>query len=225
MTFVGGHSWSSQTAGGTIEIEVGEAKHPDAALYHELLHADFKLAGYRQYTQIVPTNDRILQLKPLVEALDNELQHHRMFAQFQAAGFPDEVFYDDDDKSAFRKTREKLRKMSPSSSLDDFLLKLLTVIAPGGRGSAEDRRKLRNFLMIKAGPLKAAKLEAIEAHIMAWAKASTFDAGPTLQAIFREFGDCEGGWLGASRAFPDDGVFTGSAFDVSAAETYIRKIA
>ena len=219
---VPGLDWSTVTTGGATVIEVGEAKHPDAALYHELLHAEFKLAGYRQYSQLVPINDRAQSLVGLLSPLDNELQHHRIFARFVAAGFADAAFYNDGDKSSLRKTREELRKMKSSDPVEHFLLKLLTVIAPGGKDSVKERAQLRTFLMLRAGPKKAARLAAIEAHFAAWAAASTFDVGPTLQAIFQAVGDCDGAWVGASTNFPDDGYFTGAPFDMAAAEHYAR---
>jgi hypothetical protein len=224
VTIVSGASWSSLTNGGATQIEAGTAKSPAAALYHELLHARLKIAGYKQHDQIVPTRARIFDLKPLVEALDNELQHHRMFGAFAAAGFSASAFYSDDDASAFTMTRRELRKMSPKDPLEHFFLKLLTVIAPGGHGSDDDRRKLRNFLRVTAGPKKATSLDLIEGHIKAWTASTSLDPGPTLRAVLQEIGDADGGWLGASQNFPTDGIFTGAPFDIDAAEAFIAAL-
>jgi hypothetical protein len=224
-TIVPGRSWASSTAGGVATIEAGEAgeaKYFDAALFHELLHADFKNQGYRQHLTLVPTSDRTERLFGLLNPLDNELQHHRIYARFVAAGFAPETFYDDDDKSAFTKTRKELRKMSPADPLDLFVLKLITVIAPGGCGTDKARQQLRTFLYNRAGPKKAAKLQAIEAHITAWASGTTTDVGPTLKAIYEAFGDCDGAWIGASMAFPDEVFFTGAAFEIAVAEAYVK---
>jgi hypothetical protein len=220
IEFVSGNSWSSATVDQATTIEVGSSKYPAAALFHELLHAQLKIDGYRQHLTILPTRPRIAALKPLIGALDNELQHHRMFAAFSAAGFTDGEFYDDSDPTAFARTRRELRKMSSKDPLEPFLLKLLTVIAPGGHGSDDERRKLRNFLFQTAGPTKAARLIAIENHFKAWAIAAPLDPGPTLHDILLELGDMDGGWLGASEEFPSDGVFTGQPFDMSVAETF-----
>jgi hypothetical protein len=51
-----------------------------------------------------------LKLKDILEALDNELQHHRIYPQFAAAEFPAEVFYNDNDKSSFKLVRAQVRK-------------------------------------------------------------------------------------------------------------------
>lgn len=45
-------------------------------------------------------------------------------------------------------------------------------------------------------------------------------AGPTLQAIFQEFSDCDGAWIGAGNNFANDGFFTGTAFDIAVAEAF-----
>jgi hypothetical protein len=179
--------------------------------------------GWRPpHLTLVPTSDRTKRLGGLLNPLDNELQHHRIYARFVAAGFVPETFYDDDDKSAFTKTREELRRMSPADPLDLFVLKLITVIAPGGCGTDKARQQLRTFLHIRAGPKRAAKLQAIEAHITAWAGATTTDVRPTLKAIYEAFGDCDGAWIGSSMTFPDDGFFTGADFEIAAAEPYVK---
>jgi hypothetical protein len=217
---VAGVSWSSTTQNGQTIIEVGSARNPAAALYHELLHAFLKINGYRQYNQVAIIRDNCLELKGILEAIDNELQHHRMYVQFTKVGFKPEEVYDDDDKSTFDKIRKELRKMDHLASAGDCLLKFLTVIAPGGHGSVVERQKLRNFLMSRCAPAVRKKLEKIETLVATWATAVDVDPATTIRAIIDSLGDYEGAWIGASQNLPTDGWFTGAPFSVADAEAF-----
>jgi hypothetical protein len=59
----------------------------------------------------------------------------------------------------------------------DWLLKFLTVIAPGGREPDNEHAQLRSFLFEKCGRETRAKLKRIEATIAAWTT-STDGSGP-----------------------------------------------
>jgi hypothetical protein len=221
VELAGGVSWASKTVGGETTIRAANAQYPAAALYHELLHADLKNSGYRQYSQFLFTNRRTLALKGILEALDNELQHHRIFGSFTGAGFAADTFYADDDISTYRVIREDLAGMRRSAPARDYLLRFLTVIAPGGCGSDDDRCSLRDFLFYKAGPNTRGKLETIENHIAAWTASTEMDPGHTLLAIIHALGDYGGAWFGANQDFPSGGHFTGNPFSPEVAEDFL----
>ena len=87
----------------------------------------------------------------VVQALDNELQHHRMFPEFLALGLDAKHFYDDD-ADTFQSVRKELKGMSPRDHVGSFLLKYVTLIAPGGIGkSLDQRRKAKSFLRSQSG--------------------------------------------------------------------------
>jgi hypothetical protein len=70
------HLWGSMTDADGTYIDVAETARPSESLAHELLHAEFKLDGYRPYSGhyscLPQTQGRILQ--QVLLALDNELQ-------------------------------------------------------------------------------------------------------------------------------------------------------
>lgn len=222
VEFVDGPSWGSLTLDGATTIEAGTASNPAAALYHELLHADLKNAGYRQHSLLLAANAAAKAAQELLAPLDNELQHHRMFPRFSAAGFADDAFYGDDDTASFAWVRQQLAGVSDQMPVGHILMLLLTVIAPGGHGSAEERAELRGAILDQAGPPKAAILAAVEDHIAAWAISDQADPRETLRAIFVELGGYGGGWVGVTEAFPDDGFFTGRAFSMETALAYLQ---
>lgn len=89
-------AWGSSTDSSGTTIWVAPTAFPAESLYHELLHANMKLAEYCQHltcVRVVEGNTPLV----LAEALDNELQHHRMFPSFVAAGFDSARFYHDGD--------------------------------------------------------------------------------------------------------------------------------
>ena len=224
VEFVEGVSWGNETRDDETVISAGTASNPAAALYHELLHADLKNTGYRQHTLLLPTNPAAEAASELLAPLDNELQHHRMFARFSAAGFADEDFYADDDVSTFAWVRQELVGVTAQTPVGHILMLLLTVIAPGGHGTAGERAELHDLLMNQAGPAKAAILVAVEDHIAAWAISDQADPRETLRAIFAELGDYDGCWIGATPAFPDDGFFVGGAFTMENALAYRQRV-
>lgn len=150
-------------------------------------------------------------------ALDNELQHHRFYPKFVTAGFRPDEFYSPKDRGTFRKTREELRKMGHRTTPQAFFLKLLTVIAPGGFGSDEDRTKLRFLLDARCGATTKEIMADVEAEIESWAKSETLDHGPTIKAVLERLG-FNGVWVGKSKSFPNDGFFIGQAFDLADAK-------
>lgn len=215
---ISGPTWTSATENGQTTIQVGTARSPEAALFHELLHADLKQSGYPEPPFGVSKNPASKgMLMALFNALGNELQHHRIYPTFAAAGFTPAQFYGDDDKSAFLRVREGLRKMKPSDPAAHFLLKLLTIIAPGGHGDGEERRKLRTFFYLKCSASTKAKMEKIEAIIASWASSSVMDPKPTMAEIIDALADYAGTWIGGSTNFPSDGIFVGPQFDISEA--------
>lgn len=209
-----GDYWESSTSNGKTTITTGKSNNPAASLFHELLHAEMKNSGYAQYTYAVTTNAVGKGVTPILEALDNELQHHRFYPKFAAAGFKPNEFYSPKDKGAFRDTRKELQKMGTGTAPQAYFLKLLTVIAPGGFGSEDDRRKLRFFLNARCGATTEGIMYDAEAEIQSWAKSTTLDQGPAINSILKRLG-FDGVWVGKSKNFPDDGLFIGQPFDVA----------
>ena len=210
---------SSYSSGTTISV--AQTNFPAESLYHELLHAKLKLAGYVQYltsVKVVEDNTPLVVAK----ALDNELQHHRMFPSFVAAGFDPARFYHDGDHNTYALVRAELKRMKPDkTSAADYFLKYLSIMAPGGAGGEGKRAQLDRFFRMTVSTDKLAKVDVAAQKLRAWGLAKTPSAGATIVEIIAGLGDYDGWWFGASPGdFPSAGYFTGSPFTMDEAEQF-----
>ena len=215
-----GTEWSSATINGATTIIAAPTNHPAAALYHELLHAKLKLDGYRQYLTIVSMSAKRRLLQHVCEPLDNELQHHRMIGEFLAAGFPADQFYNDEDVTAIKESRRALQGLKRDALPEEFLLPFLTVLAPGGVGSVEDRQRLNILFRANSPRLVWQALSSIEECFAAWSNMATLDAGETIVQILRELG-YDQTWIGVSQDFPDAGKFVVKPFTIEEAQAWV----
>jgi hypothetical protein len=205
-------TWGSITTDGQTTITATPTVRPAAALAHELLHANLKNAGYRQYTIICSMDTERAYLKPICEALDNELQHQRMIDDFVALGLANEHFYHDDDVSAFPYVRNTLKGMDRNNHPCEFLYQYFTVLAPGGVGSDKERAQLKQFFRMRCAPGTWDMLQAIETEFATWRTGTTLDAGPTIANILRHVGCFNLSWVGTSKDFPTAGHFVDAEF-------------
>ncbi|PQM25898.1 hypothetical protein CVO77_12345 [Sphingopyxis lindanitolerans] len=186
---------------------------------HELLHADLKLKGFRQHLTMLRVDDNDM-VQHVVQALDNELQHHRMFPAFVAAGLDPSKFYCDSDGQTYKSVRTELKRMKPKVATTGYLfLKYLSAIAPGGAGTDADREQLKRFFRLTVPGEKMAKIDAAAEMLLAWGGGTSLDAGPVIRDILEVLG-FNGWWIGASHNFPKDGHFIGAPFTMQDAERY-----
>jgi hypothetical protein len=211
--------WGSATVDGKTIITAVPTKYPAAALYHELLHAKLKLDGYQQRRILVSMDGGLEMLKAISEALDNEMQHHRMIMEFLKGGFRSDQFYHDDDVSAYKETRHALQGLNQNSLPGEFLLPFLTVIAPGGAGTEEERQKLKNLFRANTPPTIWEMLSRIEEAFGAWSQMQSLDAGDTIVYILRQLG-YNRTWIGLSEDFPGAGRFVGKPFTIEEAKAW-----
>lgn len=218
--------WSSASRDGQTVIQVADTAHPAEAFYHELLHADLENSGYIPYRVVVTVVPKGLQLPGLLGALDNELQHHRMFGRYMAAGLAPENFYADTDADDFRGVPAKVSELTKGSSPSEALLPFFTIIAPGGVGSEDERSELRSLLKSQCGEETYSKLEEIERAISRWATSADTDPLSTILSVLRSLGEYDGTWVGASPAdFPSGrAAFVGRSFTQKDAENFRRII-
>jgi hypothetical protein len=216
-----GEPWGSKTVNGATRISATPTKHPAASLYHELLHAQLKLNGYRQYSVWVSIDaDKQPWLIPIGEALDNELKHHRMIAEFLNAGFKADEFYHDDDVDAFKHARRSLQGLKRNDITEEFLLPFMTVLAPGGFGSEDERQKLNNMFKANSAPKTWTVLSGIGEELAAWAHHPSLDPGDIIVRVLRVLGGYEHTWIGISKQFPDEGKFVGTPFTLEEVQNW-----
>ncbi len=92
-----GAMWGSNMENGEAVISYVEANHPSSALAHELLHFDTQLKGYKRMRAVASNLTPLEGVRNVLEALDNELQHHRFYSDFLDLGFKPSQFYCDVD--------------------------------------------------------------------------------------------------------------------------------
>ncbi|WP_300039478.1 hypothetical protein [uncultured Roseobacter sp.] len=212
--------WGSSTDANGTSVFVAPTDYPVESMFHELLHAKIKLQGYTQNLEFVRTVDDT-SAKVLGEALDNELQHHRMFPLFIDAGFDPERFYHDADKNSYSRIRKELKSMKPrENSATAYFMKFLTILAPGGTGGEKERKQLENFFRAKVPKAKLKRIDEAAKELVLWRESSATDPGPTIKKIMEELGGMDGWWIGRSKNFPDEGHFIGEPFTLLDAKLF-----
>lgn|GEM_PF-1503392 len=220
----GNDGWSSETTGGVTRITGTPTTHPDAAMAHELLHAKLKIGGYKRYCTTTAMHLKQRTANVIASMLDNELQHHKMFADFLSMGFQPEQFYHDDDSGTYAQIRKELKAMKRTQLPEEFLRPFVTIIAPGGAGGEDERIKLRNFFRTCCPPTYQKVLCNIEQEIAAWATQPSLDAGDTIVKIFELLGGYDHTWIGWDAAdFPTSGHFIGPSFTMQQAQAWLAQ--
>ncbi len=188
--------WSSTVDGQKATIEVADTDRPMAAFAHELLHLRLSARGYRH---ILGNGNRDEAKRILVSyvlsALDNELQHHRMFPEFIAHGFDEAEFYADSDDTAIEAVLGEIEILSSSGPVSLAFLPYLSLIAPGGGWLAGARESALEQLKSKASSEVWQKLLATKAVIDAWAGSCSLDPTDTIVTILELLGDVDGTWI------------------------------
>lgn len=206
-------TWWSSTVGNKTTIQATPTTHPAACLAHELLHAKLKINGYRQYTVSVSCDARKTKLPDLLSALDNELQHHRMFLDFDELGFPATEFYHDSDYATLDIIVDRIKLSKRAQHAVVHLMTYLTVIAPGGTFTPGNVNDLESLFQKHAGPQNWETLQAIKGEILSWRDGGGVDPGPTLIKILHHLGCFNRTWIGKSTMlFPETGHFIDQSF-------------
>lgn len=203
-----GPSWESSVVNGKAIIRMAATDRPMASFAHEILHLRLSARGYRHILgsgNPDPGVNSIVQ--NLLTALDNELQHHRMFSEFLAAGFAADEFYADEDDDDWVDIDTHARSLSGSETPAIVLLSYLSLIAPGGGWPPGKREEIAAFLEAKIKPETWSRLLAVKAEIEAWAQDDTMDPTETIVSIFEALGDLDGTFIAE-----DVGTYPAGAF-------------
>jgi hypothetical protein len=210
--------WSSQIKGSTLRIGYSDSPHPVSCLAHELLHAKIQLNGYRRIKISFTGHGNPANFSRMVDALDNELQHHRMFPSYQELGLPPEQFYDHQETGVTAELRRRVFS-SPPRDFISMIPDLLTVLALGGELTPVSRSALLSEFKLWAGPSNQGALLEVEAAMDAWSKLppSDLNAEATIGRICRTMHHPCFMWFGYSVTDrpPRNGFFAGPQFEVS----------
>jgi hypothetical protein len=147
-----------------------------------------------------------------MDALDQELQHHKMFSRFIELGFPSNEFYYDNDILILSKLDKFLK--DGTNVLLSVLLKYFTVIAPGG---AIDYKLLNRYgekLKTLNDNFFREQLNVIDDIFFQWSKSESLNAEPFIKRYFQNIGSPSRTWFGygTTNEFPNNGFFVDEIF-------------
>lgn len=221
----GNDGWSSETTSGVARITGTLTAHPDAAMAHELLHAKLKIGGYKRYCTTTAMNGKCGLGNAIAGILDNELQYYKMFAEFLSMGFQPEQFYHDDDAGSFQDIRKRFQGMKPKQMPEEFFWSFVTVIAPGGVGTDEER-KLKAMCKANCSATTWKILCDIEQEIADWATQPSLDEGGAIVKIFELLDGYDRTWVGwDATGFPTSGHFIGPSFSMQQVQAWLAQSA
>lgn len=207
-------SWgSNKTTAGIILTAADE--HLDSCLAHELLHLWLQSRGYRRIRVGVSSFDDTGWFGQFITALDNELQHHKMFPRYVAMGLNPIWFYGSSDQH----TADHLEAVlgNPGRGIKSMVLGYLTCIAPGGHLAAEQVAQFtQRFHEDRDGEYQD-RLAAIDTAFAAWRNAwHTLNAEPFIRQIIQAVENPTTTWFGYGTAsgFPENGFFVGQPFQM-----------
>ncbi|MEI3807565.1 hypothetical protein V6R85_23885 [Agrobacterium sp. CCNWLW32] len=195
--------WFSQVRDGKAQIGMAETERPLPSFAHEILHVCLSARGYRHVVEIANMDEHKRNvLQAIVTALDNELQHHRMFDEFVAAGFDGGDFYHDGDDASHTDIRKEIDGLSPKDHPTAAFFVYLTLLAPGGGWPEGERENLTHLLESKVSADTWTKLQKIAALIDGWKHQADLDPTKTVAAIIDTLGDLENTFIGEPGAYP-----------------------
>lgn len=193
--------WFSQVRDGKAQIGMAETERPLPSFAHEILHICLSARGYKHVVEIANLDEHKRKvLQAIVEALDNELQHHRMFDEFVAAGFDGGEFYHDGDDVSHADLRKEIEEL-PQHPVSAFFV-WLTLTAPGGGWPEGEREELTRLLQQKVSMDTWDKLQVISGIVDRWKHQADLDPTNTVADIIDTLGDFDGSFVGEPGAYP-----------------------
>jgi hypothetical protein len=207
-------TWSSNINENKAIISYCDTKYPESCFVHELLHFDTQINGYKRLRVGFSGFDQTDYFGKLMTALDNELQHHKMFPKFLKLGYPKEQFYIDNDTETENYLRSYLTKKV--IEFKPTFLRYLTLIAPGGLISDIVKDELKEKFKLLDNNKYRAYFDHIDKQFYDWTNTTSLDAEPFLKEMFIAISGGEFTWLGYGTAteFPNNGFFVDKVFAI-----------
>lgn len=196
ITIGSGPAWESSIVNGKAIIRMAKTARPMASFAHEILHLRLSARGYRHILGSGNPDQAVNSIaQDLLSALDNELQHHRIFPEFLSAGFANDEFYTDEDDEDWVDVETHVRALSGTETPSIVLLAYLSLIAPGGGWPEGKREEIADLLRAKIAPVTWNKLLTVKAAIDAWSLQAEMDPTQTIVSIFEALGDLDGTFI------------------------------
>jgi hypothetical protein len=207
-------TWTIDIIDKQIIIGIKQSDYPVSCFTHELLHAEIQIKGFKRLrygkSSLFPNNNFGI----LMEALDQELQHHKMFKRFADLGFPPEEFYYDNDKQIISKLDKFIS--SGNHELLPVLLRYFTVISPGGAIELSILIHYKELLKSLMNNAFRNTLDEIDIIFRDWTNSPNLDAEPFIKRYFINIGSPSKTWIGYGKPheFPNNGFFIEEVFSV-----------
>jgi hypothetical protein len=196
--------WFSRVGSDKAIIGMADTKRPLPCFAHEILHVCLSARGYKHIVEAGNTDPiKLKLLQALLSALDNELQHHRMFEEFVAAGFQATEFFHDGDAAGHADVLTDIEALTKNYESAFALLPFLTLIAPGGDWPDGVRESLTQALEDKVSEDTWDRLQDIKGIIGSWKLQQDLDATNTVAAIIETLGDFDFTYVGEPNSYPD----------------------
>lgn len=204
-----GSAWGSYiNASNQAVVCYTKTKNKESALAHELLHFSIQKSGYKRMccsiTTLNPTS-----MKQLIDCLDNELQHHRMFSQYCELGYQREKFYHDEDHQTASFIEKFLNNYNNNQL--ELIINYMTLIAPGG--SLTNRQKAAFSSRFRALASAPEFFDVIDEAIKKWTNMECLNQSSTVYSIISAIPGDHSTWIGFDNGtgFPESGFFVGKA--------------
>lgn len=206
-----GIEWGSSVDNNNAIVDFSPEDKSPSALAHELLHFKTQMSGYKRLRVIATNAQDKKGMKLLMEALDNELQHHKMYKSFLQLGFSKEKLYSLGNVNTKSYIEERL--MSANEELIDLIPLYLTIVAPGGYLSTKERDKFKEQIRINYG--SSSEFDLIDSELEKWISSPCFDQEPVVKAVFNLVNGSLNTWIGYDSSFPTSGFFIGNQYSIS----------
>jgi hypothetical protein len=177
-----------------------------------LLHLKLQAQGYRRIRCGVSNFAESNWLRQFLTAMDNELQHQRMFDQFLAMGFRSEQFYGSAETGIVAHLDGVLSRAT--EDIRTVICHYLGFIAPGGKMKQADRDNFKKrFHSVKKGKF-APILQEVDNAVAEWRNGQDLNVQVPARRIMLALDPNTRTWFGHTSppVFPDEGFFVGDHF-------------
>jgi hypothetical protein len=210
------NGWGCEIRNNIAYIWYCECSFPAASLAHELLHIDTQLKGYKRIMIGYSRHESTELFMRLMNAMDNELQHHKFYEEFIRLGFTKESFYAEDDIKVESYLRDEVLP-ARHENLIHILPDFLSVIAPGGTISRRAKADiLESFYKICQGKYENS-LREIKKLFDNWRHHNSYNAIPFIREVMLTlYPKPNYTWFGFSKDErpPNQGFFVDEKFEV-----------
>jgi hypothetical protein len=209
-----GDTWTSQVIKNELHVGYVKTNTPGGALAHELLHGWVQGCGYNRIAIGISAIDNTDRFRRLLNCLDNELQHHKMYPKFQALGFSPNEFYCDSDANTSSYLHSVLKRTN--DELLDVIPDYLTAIAPGGGLTDVEKDDFDKAFRCREGGKHASALSKIHEAVNEWATSANFDVRSVVTPILHQLLNPSYTWIGHTNTDrpPHTGFFVDQEFEV-----------